>query len=76
MNCWSKKNLFIILAVVGVGIVIAKIANLNIAVFLPFLALLACPLMCVIMALFMKDSSHAKSNHSHEDYSSSDSGDE
>lgn len=65
MNCCSRKNLFIILGILAVGFVIVKVANLNVTAFLPFLALLACPLMCVAMAFFMKEGHNKSDDHAH-----------
>ena len=63
MRFCSRKNLLILLAILVVGFIIVKLTNTSTVVLLPFLGLLACPLMCVFMAVFMgKD--HSKTGHS------------
>lgn len=52
MWCCSRKTLFILLGVAGlIGILIAT-GKVNSYAILPFLPLLACPLMCVFMMMF------------------------
>lgn len=51
MWCCSRKTLFILLGVAGlIGILIAT-GTVNAYAILPFLPILACPLMCVVMLL-------------------------
>lgn len=52
MSCCSRKTLFILLGIAGViGLLIAT-GTVNYYAMLPFLPLLACPLMCVAMLMF------------------------
>ena len=52
MWCCSRKTLFILLGVAGVlGLLIAT-GTVNAYAILPFLPILACPLMCVAMMMF------------------------
>ncbi len=49
MKCCSRKTLFVLLGIAGLlGLLIAT-KKVNTYAILPFLPLLACPLMCVIM---------------------------
>lgn len=52
MWCCSRKTLFILLGVASLlGLLIAT-GKMNPYAILPFLPLLACPLMCVVMMMF------------------------
>lgn len=54
MLCCSRKTLFILLGVAALlGLLIAT-GKVNPYAILPFLPLLACPLMCVVMMMFGK----------------------
>lgn len=52
MFCCSRKTLYILLGVAGlIGLLIAS-GKVNAYAILPFLPLLLCPLMCVVMMMF------------------------
>lgn len=54
MWCCSRKTLYILLAVAGLlGLLIAT-GKINAYAIIPYLPLLACPLMCAVPMLFMR----------------------
>ncbi|MBI1934431.1 DUF2933 domain-containing protein [Candidatus Peregrinibacteria bacterium] len=52
MLCCSRKTLFILLGVTGVIGLLMVTGKVNAYAIVPFLPILACPLMCVVMHMF------------------------
>gem|GEM_PF-2118675 len=56
MFCCSRKTVFILLGIGGLLVVLIATGTINAYAILPFLPLLLCPLMCVVMMMFGRKS--------------------